>query len=168
MSYATFDHAGWAADNVRAGKARYLSAKRRKPRADVQKGYGAAPDELTPLQRKVFDILGIVGGGIYNAPIAWDAIQWKSWAHGFAVPWRNDLCTFDGPSLTLLVLLCHEARIRCEVRPHGFRHLLLCFWQRSRDGGIGSRHPNIDEAVAQFRNYVPAEHAIIYRDKEAA
>ncbi|KDD42470.1 hypothetical protein L529_0484 [Bordetella bronchiseptica MBORD901] len=114
------------------------------------------------MQRKVFDIVGIVGGGVYNAPIAWNAIIWR-WGDGIAIPWRSSMSTFDFRELTMLVLLCHEARIRCEIRPHGFHHLMLCFWQRSHIGTMATRHPNLDEAVADFRQYLPADHPIIYR-----
>lgn len=162
MSYATMDHAGWVENNVRLERKRFLEARRRKPRKDTEKGYGAAPETLTPLQRKVFDILGMVGGGIYNAPIAWDAIVWR-WGNGIAIPWRNGMSTFDFRELTMLVLLCHEARIRCGIQPHGFKHLLLTFFQRGHEGGMSARHPNIDEAVADFRKYLPDAHPIIYQ-----
>lgn len=166
MSYAIVDHAGWAENNVRLGRKRFLEARRRKPRKDTDKGYGAAPETLTPLQRKVFDILGMVGGGIYNAPIAWDAIVWR-WGGGIAIPWRGSMSTFDFRELSMLVLLCHEARIRCEVRPHGFHHLMLIFFQRGHDGSMAVRHPNIEEAVADFRQYLPVDHSVIYREISA-
>lgn len=166
MSYAIVDHAGWAENNVRLGRKRFLKARRRKPRKDTDKGYGAAPETLTPLQRKVFDILGMVGGGIYNAPIAWDAIVWR-WGGGIAIPWRGSMSTFDFRELSMLVLLCHEARIRCEVRPHGFHHLLLTFFQRGHDGSMAVRHPNIEEAVVDFRQYLPVDHPVIYREFSA-
>lgn len=167
MSYATVDHAAWAENNIRLGRKRFLETRRRKPRKDTEKGYGAAPDTLTPMQRKVFDILGMVGGGIYNAPIVWDAIVWR-WGDGIAIPWRGSMSTFDFRELSMLVLLCHEARIRCEIRPHGFHYLMLTFFQKSHEGSMAARHPNIDEAVAEFRQYLPADHPVIYRQVHAA
>lgn len=163
MSYNTMDHAGWVERNIAAAKD--IAGKKRR---DNTKGWAAAPDKLNDFQAKVMDILGIVGGGIYNAPIAWDAIQWKGWAGGVAVPWRsgNSFATFDSAPLTRFVFLCHEARIRGEIRIHSPNHFLLCFWPRVAEGGVGERHPSLDEAVAGFREYLPADHRIIYRASE--
>jgi hypothetical protein len=164
MSYATMDHAGWVQNNI--GYAR--SGKKR--RDDLAKGWDAVPDVLNTFQRNVFDILGMTFGGIYNAPIAWDAVQWKGWAQGIFIPIGRgrSVSTFDYADLTRLVFLCHESRIRCEIRPHGFAYLGLAFFQREATGSMGQRHPNLDEAVADFRAYLPADHPIIYRAPETA
>lgn len=165
MSYATMDHAGWVEQN-----AFYAKKHAPKRRADNTKGWAAAPDRLNDFQAKVMDILGMVGGGIYNAPIAWDAVQWKGWGSGMAVPWRtgNGFATFDSPLLTRFVFLCHEARIRGEIRIHSPNHFLLCFWPRVAEGGIGERHPSLDEAVASFRAYLPEDHRVICRETASA
>ncbi|MCW2242314.1 hypothetical protein [Azospirillum canadense] len=165
MSYATMDHAAWAEGAIAAGKRMLAASRARKTRSDNTKGYAAAPDTLSEFQAKVMDILGMVGGGIYNAPIAWDAIQWIGWGQGMAVPWHegNSFATFDGDRLTKLVFLCHEARIRCEIRTHAPRMFLLCFWPRLAEGRLGERHPNLDEAVAAFRDYLPADHRVVHR-----
>jgi hypothetical protein len=44
----------------------------------------------------------------------------------------------------------------------------LSFWQRTATGDMVARHPNLDEAVAAFREYLPADHRIIYREPEAS
>lgn len=165
MSYARMDHAGWVQSNIAASK-RQVGRKR----SDNARGWAAAPDKLSPFQSKVMDILGMVGGGIYNAPIAWNGVQWRGWGRdAIAVPWRAyGLDTFDFDHLTRLVFLAHEARIRCEVRVHGPRCFLLVFHQRGHEGGISERHPNLDEAVAEFRQYLPAEHRVVYRVPGAA
>jgi hypothetical protein len=169
MSYQQMDHARWVEGNNRARRSMY-----RKPRSDCRKGFHAAPETLSEFEAKVMDILGMAGGGIYNCPIPWNAVQWKGWGNGLAVPWKaySHLATFDRPKLTCLVFLCHEARIRFEIRLHGPGMFLLCFWPRSHVGGYSGRHPNLDEAVAAFREYLPADHRIIYRapssDEEAA
>ncbi|MDR5742481.1 hypothetical protein QCE73_04840 [Caballeronia sp. LZ029] len=174
MGYVTMDHAKWAEDDIRAAKKREQKDHPLKRRRDVTKGYRAAPDTLSPFQRNVFNILGMVGNGIYNAPIAWDAIRWKGWGHGIAIPWKNDLATWDFNGLTNLVFLSHEARIRVEIRPNGFHGLLLCFWPRVAKGSMCERHPNLAEAVAAFRDYLGENHSIVYREtrdeaaKEAA
>lgn len=151
------DHAGWAEDNNRAANEIY--AKR--------KSYRIRPEKLTEFQAKVMDICGMVGGGIYNAPINWDKVEWGqggSWHSGMFIPWQDGrMATFDYYSLTNLVLLCHEARIRCEIRAKASGHFELSFFQRSHEGGMAGRHPNIDEAVAAFREYLPVDHRITYR-----
>jgi len=161
VSYVTMDHAGWVERNIAASKRMNLTSKRR---VKLNKGWHAAPDTLSPFQARVFDILGIAGGGIYNAPIAWDGIEWFTTMDALQIPWRSGggLATFDYSQLTMLVFMCHEARIRFDISPHGPQHFLLGFWQRNLDGGISRRHPSLDEAVADFRRWMPADHRIHY------
>lgn len=157
MSYANMDHAEWVESNNRVAKS--LIGKRK---LSLDKGFGAAPESLSPFQRNVMNICGMVFGGIYNAPIAWNGVIWR-FGNGIAIPVRGGMATFDYNPLTALVFLCHEARIRCEIDPHNMRYLLLCFWQRTHEGGMNGRHPNLAEAVAKFREYLPADHSIVYR-----
>ncbi|ABD25070.1 hypothetical protein Saro_0623 [Novosphingobium aromaticivorans DSM 12444] len=156
MSYARIDHAAWVEDNNRGYNQMYAKRRSWKP----------APEKLTDFQAKVMDICGMVGGGIYNAPINWEKVSWGVGHNhsGIFVPWRDGrMSTFDFYPLTLLVLLCHEARIRCEIRAKSAGHFELSFFQRSHEGGMALRHPNIDEAVAVFREYLPDDHRIRYR-----
>ena len=127
------------------------------------------PDVLSGFQRRVCDILGMVAGGISHAPIPDpDRIDWNSGWGGLSVPWGNtDLATFDYGQLTLFVFLCHEARIRFAIRPNGPRGFLLQFSPRVPEGDMALRHPNLDEAVAAFRRYLPADHRIVYKPPES-
>lgn len=159
MSYATMDHAGWVERNIAASK--QLAARRQRSRA--KKGWDAAPDKLSPFQARVFDILGIVGGGIYNAPISWNSVDWDGYGTGISLLWERGMSTFDFTQLTTLVFLCCEARIRCEVEPATFRALRLIFFPRCHVGSASDRHPNLAEAVNAFRAYVPSDHSIFYR-----
>ena len=153
MSYNTMDHAGWVESNNAAANSLY----------GKRKSYRMAPEKLSDFQAKVMDILGMVGGGIYNAPINWEKVDWNC-GGGVFVPFRDGrMATFDFYPLTMLVFLCHEARIRCEINAKSHGHFELRFWQRSHEGGMAQRHPNLDEAVAAFRQYLPAGHRIIYR-----
>lgn len=154
------DHAAWVESNNAAANKIY--AKRR--------SYKPAPEKLTPFQAKVMDICGMVGGGIYNAPINWEKVNWGTGARWsvVSIPWRDGrMSTFDFFPLTLLVLLCHEARIRCEIRAKTAGYFELSFSPRSHEGDMAVRHPNIDEAVTAFRQYLPADHRIIYRVEES-
>lgn len=158
MSYAKMDHAAWAESNNRAANS---IDKRRK-------GYKPKPETLSPFQAIVMDICGMVGGGIYNAPINWDRVEWGRGIEGdfqfMVVPWRDGrMATFDGNALTLLVLLCHEARIRCDVRAKANGHFELLFHKRADQGSFAQRHPSIDEAVTAFWQYLPADHRIRFQ-----
>lgn len=162
MSYAEMDHAGWVESNIEAYKRRATKPKRDK--YGVQLGWQVAPDKLSDFQAQVFEILGIVGGGIYNAPISWDTVDWGhrgSWEH-VSVTWGsgNGLATFDSNRLTLLVLCCHTARIRCDISPNGPRAFRFSFWPREATGNYARRHPNVAEAVADFEAYLPADHRL--------
>lgn len=153
-TYQHMDHADWMERNNRA--ANRLDRNR--------KGYKRQPEELNEFQKKVCDIIGMVGGGIYNAPVAHSKIDWQYGHDGVSVIWHGrDLSTFDFHELTALVFLCYEARIRCSLAPAGPRMLRLSFWQREATGSTPERHPNLDEAVAAFRAYLPVDHRIIYR-----
>ncbi len=157
MSYSEMDHAGWVESNNRASNQLYRN----------RKSYRPMPEKLSQFQAKVMDILGMVGGGIYNAPINWEKVQWNVGRAVF-VPFRDGrMATFDFYPLTNLVFLCHEARIRCEIRAKAAGHFELIFSERSHEGGMAVRHPNLDEAVTAFRAYLPENHRIIYSAEPA-
>ncbi len=159
MSYLNMDHASWVQRNVAASKnGKMLAADRR--RLAERRGWFAAPDELNPFQRRAFDILGIVGNGIYNAPISWDTVYWHP--RMIQVSWRRDMATFDYIALTQFVFLCHDARIRGSIGPRG-RYLDVHLSERAPAGAMHDRHPNLEEAVAAWRAELPADHPIIYR-----
>lgn len=162
MSYVNMDHAGWVQEQIdgwrRARAGRPLRRSDAKARL-AGEGWPAAPERLSPFQARVFDIIGIVGGGIYNAPISWARVRWD-WGGGVSVIWRGCLASWDFSDLTWLVLLCHEARIRVSIEPLARQYLRLAFHQRAGSGGIARRHPDLDEAVTDFYQRVPAGHPI--------
>lgn len=119
MSYNTMDHAKWMEDTLAAIR-RHRAEK--KPRKNAK----PIPESLTEFQKRVVDILGIVGGGIYNAPIKPDAIDWDYGFGGISVVWvKPNMATFDYCQLTLLVFLSHVARIRVDISPSGPRAFRL-------------------------------------------
>jgi hypothetical protein len=159
MSYANMDHAAWVERNNAAG--RRITKKPKTDKHGRKVGPHAAPEVLTPFQAKVMDILGVMYGGIYNAPISWPTVDWDC-AGGLSVivSASGGLATYDYNRLTMFVLLCHAARIRGDVSAAGPSTFRLTFWQRQEDGGISRRHPNIAEAIATFDEYLPADHRI--------
>ena len=119
---------------------------------------------LSPFETQVIDIVGIVGGGIYNAPIYRKTIAWTFGPRTIALVWRQELATFDFGRLTKLVFLCHEARIRLELKACAPHRLRLIFSERTdAPADWAEHHPNLDEAVAAFREELPANHRIVYR-----
>jgi hypothetical protein len=134
MSYAKMDHAEWMA--------RYLKR------------------ELTEFEKKVVDILGMVGAGIYNAPINPDKINWKYGFDGISVVWQREMASFDFGQLTMLVFLCHAARIRIQIEGCAPRNMRLVFFQRQSKGDMAIRHPDLQEAVAAFEDYLPKDHRV--------
>lgn len=160
MSYIDMDHARWVQGCIDGNKKNTPTARERRAAAE-HKGWFAAPDQLNAFHRRAFDILGIVGNGIYNAPIAWDSVLWHP--KFIAVKWRyGSLSTFDFMALTRFVFLCHDARIRGDISP-SMRMLDIHLSERVAEGSISLRHPNLDEAVAAWREEFPATHSIVYR-----
>lgn len=117
-AYAQMDSAGW-----------------------VQKQYKR---EMSSLGREVAQILGVVGGGIYNAPINIDRVNWYDSSWGVHVYWRGTLANWDSPALALLLIECHHRMIRVEIEPGNMQGLRLVFHKReSRDGGMAERLPTL-------------------------
>lgn len=159
MSYDRMDHAGWVERNIAASKRYKPTAADRRRMAD-RRGWFAAPDILNPFHRRAFTILGIVGGGIYNAPIEWDSVRWE--ARFIILNWRGELSTYDFSGLTNAVLLAHDAGIRLGVAPK-MRWLEITLHQRVRrqeQMSSASSHPSMEAAVASHRARFPAGHHI--------
>ena len=159
MSYVNMDHAAWVQSNLEASKRRITKADERRAREHSQ-GWAAAPDQLNDFQKRAFTILGIVGGGIYNAPFSWDSVYWRPNAIG--VNWFKTFATYDFRDLTRFVLLCHEARIRGEIAPSSRQYLRVMLHERKADGGVSREHPSLDEALARWREEFPVDHHLIY------
>lgn len=160
MSYINMDHAAWVQSNNAAGKR--LATKSDQRRAQEHgKGPAAAPDELNDFQKRAFNILGIVGNGIYNAPIDWKTVYWRP--NTIICSWYKGLGTFDFSELSRFVFLCHEARIRGYIGPLSHRNLEICMSERVAEGDMSARHPNLQEALCAWRSEFPADHVIAYR-----
>lgn len=159
MSYINMDHAEWVDSSIAASKRQKPTARDKRHAAD-HKGWFAAPDQLNPFQRRAFTILGIVGGGIYNAPIGWDGLIWNP--KFIICSWRKGFGTFDFSDLTHFVFLCHEARIRGHIGPSGPGLLEVALHARVESGAYSLRHPNLDEAFAEWRESFPSDHSVCY------
>jgi hypothetical protein len=163
MSYFNMHHAAWVEENNSAGR-KHSKPKRDKDGRPV--GYHAAPEKLTEAQARACEILGIVGGGIYNAPITWESVDWMS-GRGISVTWHGSLATFDFVNLTNFVLLCHEGRMRGNISSSGPRSIRLTLSQRTPDGCSMDRHPGVDEMLAAFKAQLGSNHRVSCRELEA-
>jgi hypothetical protein len=110
--------------------------------------------KLSPLGVKVADLLGQLVQGIYHISgralkkVDWSNDQWIEIilpGHRFA--------TFDFGGLTALVVLCHDACIRCEIRGCGWGYIRFWFSQRAgRSGELWHRHPTMEDAIKTVRD----------------
>lgn len=139
MSYARMDHADWMSRHIRR--------------------------ELNEFEKKVVDIIGMVGGGIYNAPINPSKVDWN-YGSGISVVWQREMSSWDFNQLSLLVFLCHTARIRVQIEGCGPRNMRLSFWQRKSSGDMAVRHPDLAEAVASFEEYLPKDHRVRFTEEK--
>lgn len=108
---------------------------------------------MSDLGRKVADILGQVYAGIYH--IDRDILRADLSGDRYIVLTMDafrDYSTFDGSTLTDLVVLCHDAAIRLSIDPAGPRYFRLSFHQRKREGDISQRMPTIEDAVKRVHD----------------
>ena len=164
MSYATMDHAGWVQSNLPHHK---KAVRNQKPSCDsfgYAKGWHGAPDKLSNFHARVFDILGMTFGGIYNAPIEWESVRW-SHPRMLVLNWRNSMSTWDFSELTTAVLLAHDAAIRLSISPK-MRWLEIMMHEREphvEGMRLSLGHPTLEQAVARHRARFPSHHHVHYR-----
>ena len=169
MSYAFMDHAKWMEDNIAASKRIKMTAQDKK-RLAQSRGWYAAPDKLNGFQRRAVTLLGIVGNGIYNAPINWETAYWGHKC--LIVSWGRELSTWDFCGLTQAVFLAHDAAIRFSVSAHTFRELQISLHEREpQEGGVPpscNGHPTLEQAHGRHRLVFGPDHHIHWRPEESA
>ncbi|MBF0481302.1 MAG: hypothetical protein HQK81_06300 [Desulfovibrionaceae bacterium] len=122
--YARFDHAGWVED--------------------------ATKMKCSELGREVANILGYVGGGIYNAPLNVKKIKWDD-PYCIEVVWQHTMSSWDHCELALLLVECTRRMIRVSMQGCGPRYMRLLFHKRNtRTGSMQRRLPDIEEMVAMI------------------
>jgi hypothetical protein len=162
MSYDRMNHGEWVQNNINAERrrtrGRKLTARETKARAD-RRGWHGAPELLNAFHHRAFAILGVVGGGIYNAPIEWDSVEWR--ADSLCLNWRGELATRDFRGLTDLVFLAHDAGIRVSISPN-MRNLRMILHCRARPPlpTSFSGHPTLEAGVEAHRARFPSDHPV--------
>lgn len=121
---------------------------------------------LSPLGATVANILGYVGGGLYNCPVD---IKKTDWTNTFiiSVIWKNNhLTNWDDFALSRLWIRCHREKIRVEISVGEYEEipgemddddyaepvkktgLILSFWQReTRTGLVQCRLPDCEDMI---------------------
>lgn len=94
------------------------------------------------------DFFGKIFGGNHHIPG-----EVKQFGDGWAVNYSGDLATFDYNHLTKIVLLAHDECVRASIQPAGARNVKIAIWKRKREGSTFERHPSLDDAVTQLRDY---------------
>lgn len=111
---------------------------------------------ISPLGAQVADLLGDLFVGLYHLEGA-EKVDWANDHHIEVRVVYKEFATFDTNLLTKLVFLAHDRCLRVSVNPRSPQALTLLFHQRQRTGGIWERHPTIEQALAMYREYYPAE-----------
>lgn len=110
--------------------------------------------DISPFGERVADLLARFVDGLHHLDRP-ERIKW-SCDHYIEVLWYGVLSSYDFSTLTRLVLLAHDHAVRVEIRPCNMRYVRLCFTPREREGNISTRHPTVEEVLAQWREPHPA------------
>lgn len=159
MGYDRMNHGEWVQDNLTAIRRRKPSPREAKAAA-ARRGWYGAPETLNAFHHRAFAILGVVGGGIYNAPIEWDSVEWSP--KSLVLNWRGELATRDFRGLTDLVFLAHDAAIRISISPNmrNLRLILHCRERPPEGGSVCKGHPTLDDAVNAHWARFPFDHPV--------
>ena len=116
--------------------------------------------DVSPLAASAADLLGIVFGGISH--LDEKALRKADWEnpHYFEIVISGSLSTWDGPTLTWLVVMAHDAMLRLEIEGAGKNRLCLRFHRREErwEPGVNSliiSIPTMETHLAHIRKYYP-------------
>ena len=101
---------------------------------------------ISPLGRKVADLLGDLFYGIYHINKEAMNVDWSNerWIQ-ITLP-DHGWSTFDFANLTRFVLLCHQHGIRGTIEAAAYRYIRFIFHDAEK--ACGRPHPTIEEAIA--------------------
>ena len=112
--------------------------------------------DISPLGEQAANLLGDLFSGLYHLDTALK-VDWSNAHHIEVRVSGKGLATFDSNLLTRLVFLAHDRCLRVEVEPRSNWSLTLVFHQRQREGCTWQRHPTIEQALAEHRQWYPIE-----------
>lgn len=109
-----------------------------------------AAEQRAELERRAEAVLAKTFGGIHNVR-HWDKRDANDIFVAVTLDYGRDLATWDGNTLTALVVHAHDECVRLSIRHAGARRFGLMFHPRTREGRIGQRHPTMEQAIATMR-----------------
>ena len=119
------------------------------------KGYG---ENISPLGILVADLLGHVYRGIYHvADFAPHALEKTNWTHKhvieLAMP-NISIATIDGNSLTEIVVLAHDLKLRVALKPRNFQYITLVFSERNGpEDSLMEGCPSMEDHIKHIRKF---------------
>lgn len=78
------------------------------------------------------------GGAHHTPPI-------KRYGLGYCVNTTTDLATYDGDSLTNLVIMAHKYLYRVSISAASSSYVKIIITKRKPEGRMYERHPNLDD-----------------------
>ncbi len=121
--YANMDHAGWVQRQIKS--------------------------EMSPLARKVADVIGYTFNGIYNAPINTRKTDWTDTRCISVIQQHGTISNWDFCELSKLWVRCHRECLRVTISAAAPHRLRLLFHQRdTREGSVSRRMPDCEEIIA--------------------
>lgn len=111
-------------------------------------------DNISPLGKKIADLLGDIWCGIYHLDNS--SLERANWNndHHIRLSFHGDLATIDSSKLTQLVVLCHDRMLRVEVSAATHGYLALIFHQRKvREGPLMYRCPTMEDHIVSIRKH---------------
>lgn len=102
---------------------------------------------------RVADLMGDLFLGIYHIERDVRRADWTTTAYISLTIRGVSWATWDGESLTRLVVLAHDRCIRVEMEAAAPRLMRLSFYPRAREGRIDKRHPTLEWAAIRHRTF---------------
>lgn len=124
---------------------RLLSVGRQR-RSDCRKGFQGAPEKLSPFHERVFLMLGLAGGGLWNAPILWKEIRWNG-DNMLTIPVGTELATFDNTILLSLVSQGARYGIRLAIKSR-YMKMEILFTAMGGSDGMNRIHPSLADMTS--------------------
>jgi hypothetical protein len=107
--------------------------------------------QMSELGKEVANLLGNLYAGIYHIQRPAIKADWTN-NNWIEIVVRSDsFATYDLDLLTRLVVLCHDACLRCQLDARAPGYIRLMFHRRKRAGSIFERHPSIEDAIKKIR-----------------
>jgi hypothetical protein len=103
---------------------------------------------LTEGEERARAVLAHTFGGIHHVPF-WN--RRRPWGRGVVVSVDSGIATFDGSTLTRLVVAAHDHCVRVTIMAGGPQMLKIGLTPRKREGDVYDGHPTMEVALVRAR-----------------